>query len=355
MPENNVTLRFDGKQISGWTSVSINRSLDSLADSFDLNMVDAWEGEVTQLKPEVECTIFIDNKKVLTGYIDKVGIPVDANNQNYQVNGRSKTQDLVDCSADNEPGSWEKISALNLIKELCAPYNIEVRNEVSLGEDIKKFSLNTGESPFEAIQRICQDRGVLCLSDVDGKLVLTSAGIVSAYDKLILGQNVLAAEATYEFSNRFKIYKIKAQKSEDGESWKKSTTQIYGEARDDGIVRNRVKVIAADNQMSNALAQKRAAWEAQTRAGRSGTVSIKIPAWYQSNGNLWEPNFLVACHIAPLRLSPDSPLLINEVNYSQDESGTLCNLKLVRQDAYAPEPPKEVKTKEKKKTYGFGW
>lgn len=355
MPENIVTLRLDGKKISGWTSISINRSLDNLADSFDLSMVDAWEGEVTLLKPEVECTIFIDEKKVLTGYIDKVGIPIDATNRNYTVSGRSKTQDLIDCSADNQPGSWEKVDVLYIVGDLVHPYGIEVFSNIDFGEPVKKFSINTGESPFEAIQRICQDRGVLCITDVDGNLLLSTAGEERADDNLILGQNVLFAEASYEFSNRFKIYKIKSQKSGEGDSWEKSNTQIYGEAQDDGIIRNRIKVIAADSQMSNALAQKRAAWEAQTRAGRSGVITVKIPSWYQSKGNLWEPNFLVACQIAPLRLSPDSPLLINEVNYSQDDSGTVCTLKMVRKDAYAAEPQKVTKTKEKKKTFGFGW
>jgi prophage tail gpP-like protein len=352
---NEITLTVGSSRLAGWKEVSINKSMDTLCSSFRFSMVDVWEGEPIALVPQLDCIIAIDGKKIITGYIDNVDIQTSEDDHILSITGRDKTGDLVDCSADHKPGTWKKIDLQKLVYELVRPFGLRVYMDAQ-SERVKEFSVGTGASVFECIQEVCIDRGILPLSNVDGDILLTNTGYNRSVDKLIYGENIQSANITYDFTERFSKYKVKGQKSGEGDGWTTTTTEISGEALDSAISRYRPKVISADGQLTSSLALKRAAWEAQTRAGRSGKLTVTIPTWKQSDGSLWEINTLVACKIPPLRISPDAPLLLHEIEYVQDnDRGTYSVMKLIRGDAYSPEPKKSVKTSERSKNFGMGW
>jgi prophage tail gpP-like protein len=57
-----------------------------------------------------------------------------------------------------------------------------------------------------------------------------------------------------------------------------------------------------------------------------------VQGWRQSNDALWKPNLVVTCKIPPLYVDQD--LIIAEVNYVLNESGTACRMTLKRPDAF---------------------
>lgn len=351
-----VALIIGTSRLTGWEELSVNKSMDTISAKFAFKMVDVWEDEPIVLVPNLDCKVSINGTKMLTGYIDTVTPKVSIEESSLSITGRDKTGDLVDCSAEHKSGSWTNIGLQNLVYELVRPFGLRVYADTDMGEKVKTFTLSSGESPFDAIQRLCVDRGVLPLSNEDGDLVLTSSGIERTVDNLVYGDNVIEAEVVYDFTNRYSYYKVIGQKSGDGTGWKNTTTDIFGEARDEVISRYRPKVITADGQMTIALAQKRAAWEAQTRAGRSGKLVVTIPTWTQSDGSLWTVNRLVSCDIPKLRITPDQTLLIHEIEYKQSsEGGTVATLQLIKADSYAVEPKATIKKKEKRQGYGYGW
>lgn len=351
-----VSLLIGTSKLIGWENLSINKSMDTISSSYTFKMVDVWDGDPIDLVPNLSCSILIDDIKVVTGYLDNVSIKASAEDSYLTIKGRDKTGDLVDCSVDHNPGSWSNLGLQKLVYELVRPFGLRVYAEGDLGENIKEFTINTGESPFDAIQRICADRAILPLSNEDGDLVLTTSGINRSKDHLVYGENVLDAEVVYDFTNRFSNYKVKGQKTNAGTGWKTTTTDIIGTASDEGLDRYRPKVITADGQLTNSLAAKRAAWEAQIRAGRSGKLVLTLPTWKQSDGSLWSVNTIVSCDIPAFRITPDQNLLIHEIEYKQSsEGGTVSVLKLIRDDSYAAEPKAVVKKKRRRSGYGFGW
>ena len=349
---NRAKLTIGESVLSGWSSVSVSRSIDSLAGSVDISMVDKWLLEEMPIAPDIACRVEIDDARVLTGYIDSVSLNTTATGNRMGMAGRCKTGNLVDCSIISNVSTWANVDIVRLATELCDPFGIKVINRLSsVGTKSKSVTLNDGESPFEIIDRLCKERAILCLSDTNGDLVLTNAGEERANDRLEEGVNVLSADVSYEFTNRFARYIVKGQDNTQGDGWNSGTVKQAGESFDEGVTRYRPKILTADNAITVATLKKRAAWEAQTRAGRSIKVALKVVGWTQSNGDLWRENLLVFCKIPSLRV--DSDMLINQVDYSQQESGTICSLQLVRPDTYAAEPPKEVKSKKKKKSWSL--
>ena len=90
--------------------------------------------------------------------------------------GRDKAGDLIDCSAINAPGQWNNQKLEKIASAIAAPFGISVSAEVNTGEAFKKFSIEQGETAYEAIHRLCKLRAVLCISDRQGGLLLTAAG-----------------------------------------------------------------------------------------------------------------------------------------------------------------------------------
>lgn len=370
MLDTNIILQIGVENLIGWESVSVNRAIDALADTFEFQMVDAWNGDDTPLRPDRECKIFAEmitangvkvKEQVLGGWIDKVNISVDTGSILIGVNGRSKTGDLVDCSAEYLPSnSWKNVQMTTIFRDLLSEYGVDLDfvSAIASGKDANlTLTLNLGESIFEVIDRECKKRGIIPVTNPYGNLELITTGDRSSRDKLVLGQNIKSASIFFEYSNRFSTYKVRGQKSGGGDSWgKKSTTQISGEATDSVFgSRNRLKIITLDGEGTNKDAQNTAGWEGQIRAGRAGKLSVETPGWFQSDNTLWEVGTLVYCSIPPLRV--EESLLISSVNFSQGSGGTATTLDLVNADTYLANPERVVKitSKSQKKGFGYGW
>lgn len=67
---NQVELRIDGKVFAGWTSVKINRSIESLSGYFDLGVMVQPDTDLSSLATGKAFTLSIDNQCVITGWTD---------------------------------------------------------------------------------------------------------------------------------------------------------------------------------------------------------------------------------------------------------------------------------------------
>jgi len=349
---NEVQLLVGTDRLEGWEAVSVQRSIDTLCGNFSIDMLDAWDLDtVIELYPGLPCNVIVNNEKLISGYIDKQIPRIDSTRNSITITGRCKTGDLVDCSATNNPGTWKNIELRGLVKSLLNPngntFNIVLKVDTNLGEKVKEFSINTGETVFDAISRVCSDRAVVPISTNKGELLLTNIGGNKAYDDLTYGVNIESAEGEANFINRFSTYIVKGQQSGRGQGWTKQTTQKIGTSRDDYITRFRPKVISAESDISSIGAQNRANWEAQIRAGRSMLLTVFLPTWQQSNGELWKENLLVYVNIPKLRV--DGELLIREVEYKLNHNKCSTRLTLVDPSIYAPSPKKIIEKKKRKK------
>lgn len=349
---SNIILKVDGEKFSGWTEAKISRSIETLCGSFTLKMIDVSDEEIFSFSPNSLCSIYANNDLLITGYIDGQGPIISPNDASVTVSGRCKTSDLVDCSAINKPGSWRDIKVRQLITSLLNPngntFNIRLVVDTSLGEDVREFTLNSGESVYDAISRICEYRAFIPVSNGKGELVLTNVGSGKTNDNLVYAQNVPSAGGEFNFVNRFSEYIVKGQQSGRGKSWSKTNTQKVGIAKDEYITRFRPKVITAESEITSEGAQKRANWEAQIRAGRSSKINVQLPGWRQSNGDLWRENLRVFTFIPRLRV--DGELLINEIEYNKTGESESVSMKLVDPIIYSKNPVKVIKKKTRKRS-----
>ncbi len=341
---SDVVLFVNGQKYSGWTAIEIEQNLQAVSSGFSLSVSDTSgitrtgeSGAPLSIYPGDACAIELGQVRVITGYVDQVRPSFDAGQHVLRLSGRDKTADLVDCSVLNAPGEFNQLTLDRIVSILCEPFGIAVRVEADVGAALDVFSIQPGESVWEAIERAARLRGVFIVGDAEGNVVINAAKNTRAHTALIQGENILRASADFNHSTRFSVYNVQATSPWSDDLPAAFANAIEGLAYDENIKRFRPKVIKAETASSSAQAQRRAQWEAAVRAARSGSVQMTTSGWTQGDGTLWTINTLVT--VKSPWLSIDGDLLITAVRFSKDDTaGTQTQLTLIRADAFEARP-----------------
>lgn len=343
-----LVLQIGAKEYSGWEKVSVSRSMEGLAGSFSLDLFQRGaDAPLSDLKGGEECKILIvggpNDVQLLDGYLDTVERSKSSGSSAVAVSGRDRAADLVDCAALTTSNSWTGASLLKICQDLAKPFDIFVEDLADAEGDFVNFGIQANEACFETIERACRMRGVLPLSDRFGHLRLDHATTERvAQVPLILGENLEELSERVNTRDRFSKYIVKGQNSGGGALWGASTTQVKGTAEDKEVTRYRPLIIMAEGKATASSVKKRAAWEAQVRAGRSREYSAKVRGWIQTTDRSsawhpWEQNLLVDVQAAGW-WSGSRRLLITGIEQSKDRGGTFTMLELKHPRTYAKDP-----------------
>lgn len=350
-----IELLVDGMLYAGWKMASVTRAMNAAAGTFSLTVTDRWtpNTEPWAIEPGDACELRVAGDVVITGYVDMVRPSFGKDSRTINVQGRDKSGDMVDCSAIHKPDQWKSIGLLKLAEIIAKPFGITVKADTDLGAPFPLVKLQQGETALEAINRHAKMRKVLVMPDGKGGILLTRTGSRQAAVPLIQGENILSASGTMDWSERFSEYVVKGQASYREETDGKAEAHAVATAKDAYVTRYRPLLIVNDNETSTSSAKDRAAWEANTRLGRSAKASITVQGWRQTPGGpLWEPNLLVPVQAPWLSLSGE--MLINQVTFDIDDNGgTTSTLDIMPPQAFEPEAP-DGKQKKKPKRAGKG-
>jgi len=354
------TLNVNKTKYGGWTTLSIRKSIDELAHSFDVSFSDQWSDQDERI-PIVagnDVTVVYGSETIITGYVDDDTSSYSATGRSLGIKGRSKTGDLVDCAAVKGSGTraWRRAGLRKIAEDICGPFDIDVLAAANLGSKFNRFTIEEGETAFSLLQRAARMRGLLVLTNADGNLVFSRVGTTTVATTLKLGENILGCNHQRSMRSRFSSYRVNCQtvgSDETADSPKKTTLSATSE--DDGVGRYRPTVLMADNEDRKSELQIRADWERNVRAGESRSFAYTLRGWEHRDG-LWEPNTIV--HVVDDFNWLDAELLISEVVFSRSDSGTMTTLTLKAKEAYDIEPlfpPAKPATQKKKSNVLAGW
>ncbi|MBL4763527.1 MAG: hypothetical protein JKY93_12625 [Gammaproteobacteria bacterium] len=345
-----LQLKINNRLFQGWTAASISRGLKQASATFNLTLTDKWEQTPWQIRPFDSCELVYDGKTVISGYIDSASVSYDKEQHAVSVSGRSKTADIVDCSAPSTQFKQQTIEAI--AQALLKPFGIKVQVDVDTGGKISSWKADEGVTIFEALEKLARLRGLLLTDNAAGDLLITRAGINKAPARLELGKNIKAASASFDVRDRFSVYTIKSQQKGSDDLDAAQAAHISATIEDETVPRYRPLLLTAEDQADLKTAKTRIQWEANSRLGNSQTFSIVVVDW-QVDGELWQVNQLV--RLTDRLLGFDTELLITAVTYSLDENGTICSLTLQPRAALLIEPLTEKTDKQKAKETPIIW
>lgn len=343
---DDLELLVNGMNYSGWTDIGVTRAVDAASSAFTVTLTERWEGqngsgaqtEPWPILPGDHCEVRLGGIPMVIGYVDIFRPSFGASDHTINVQGRDKTSDLIDCSAVHKPDEWKNIDLLRLAQILAQPFGVKVSANVEVGEAFTVCKLQQGETAFEAIERYARQRRVLLMPDGAGGLLITRAGTKRAVVGLVQGENILNASGSIDHSQRFQTYLVKGQAAYNPYSEGETEAHIEGGTRDSGVSRYRPLLVVAESGSTNASAQERATWEANSRIGKSATASVTVQGWRQKPGGpLWEPGMLVQVKSSWLRM--DGEMIIRQATFERGEGGTTTKLDIVSPQTFSPEPP----------------
>ena len=344
-------LKVAGSQYSGWTSLRYTNSIEQLAPSMSVQLTDRWTEEMEPIPIESgnPFTVFIEDEKVITGYIDQDEEQESATTHQLSFTGRAKTGDLVDCAAIKGNGRWRNRDLLKIAKDLCAPFNIEVSTKVDLGAALSpSFSIDDGETVFECLSRAARMRAVLLCTDAEGNLFFDRVSTKRIKHVLQYGHNILTRQHSNDWSQRFSDYKIKSQSAGGDSTFGSAAASIKKTVEDEGVNRYRPTILHSSNESNGVELKKRVTWERNVRAGRSKRLRYTVLGWRHSGG-LWTPNTLV--RVVDPRIETDDDLLVSGVNLTRDNQGEKTTLELGIPEAFSVEPLPKPSPRKKNTSY----
>jgi prophage tail gpP-like protein len=345
-----VKLIVNDLEFSGWKSCRIESGLERIARSFELSVTDTWpgSGHERRINPGDLCEVFIGNDLVCTGYVDATPIDYDATSITIMIRGRSKTADLVDCSAEEKTGQFKGLKIEAIAQKLAEPFGLAVIVETDTGPAITDHQIQQGETAFESLDRLAKLRQVLITDNADGDIVIASTGSGGdASSALELGINVLSASAGFDYSEVYSKYVVKGQKSGTDDDYGSGAAQSKGESSG-GLTRHRVLMVRQSGQADAKACQQRAQYEQQIRAAKAEEVRYKIAGWRQADGSLWRTNQFISITDSIMKTKP--VLLISEIIFTLDPSGMVTEIIAVPPDAFLTEPEVKEKATKRKKT-----
>ncbi len=336
---NQVELLIDGRVHTGWKRAEVQRSIEQLAGGFILELSQRWPGaDLPDIREGLSCQVRFGADVVITGWIDQVETELTDNSSTIRIEGRDKTGDLVDCSAIYKGGQWRGVKLERIVRDILAPFGIPlvIAPGLDQGDVFKSFALEDGEKAFDAIDRACRLRAVLCASTPEGALWLGTAGTEDSGVTLTEGVNIKRITSTHTWKDRHSRIIVKGQVPGDDNEYGASAAQLKAEATDSEIDRYRPLVVTAEHGTSSSALRERAAWEVNARMGRGKRGKVVAVGWRTgkdgAEGKLWRENTLV--RVVSPRSKLDDELLIVACAYTQTEQGKVCEVTVALPEAF---------------------
>lgn len=355
-----ITLDVNGNQYDNFTSATCELRLDSIADGFSFEAT-ATEAQPLPFKGGESCSVYVANKKVLTGHIEVVNVSYDSSSHSISVSGRSKTADLLDSTLDNiDDIRGEDLTLKQLIELVIKSIgsDIKVIDEVnpkplSFAEDLA--SPEVGDNAFQFIEKYSRKRQVLLTSNPEGDLVITknSGQATAGAVQHIIGaedNNVISCNFSYDTTGRFNVYRFSSGMNpvtlnQAGDTDLASLVNQSGGVFDSEIRKGRQLILISESPYSSSPCKDRSKWEADIRRARGLAYDAVVSGFQvgEIDGDLWQINKLY--QIVDDYVGKVETMLCNSVtfSYSADE-GSNTSLGFVSKNAYTlfVEPPADT-------------
>ncbi len=336
-----VTLIVNGMRYEGWEEVDISRSVKQMAGEFRLEVSERFAGDGMALfmnwpiKPGDSCKVLYSGVLAVTGYVDAYQPHYTHDKHEIRIQGRSKTADMVDSSAeaDVEGGEMRKVGLDQIARKIAAPHGIKVRVDADLKEIFDPARVEPGETKHEFLERYARPAGV-CLTDTaEGELRLLQVKNGAPAASLIEGINILEAGATLRADNRFSDYEVKGQEHGRDGAFGRRVSEIKARHQDHAVKRYRPFRMLNETKTSRSSARNRARWESAARSGESTRAEVKVLGWFCAEGKLWTPGDKVQLTSPMLKI--DRVMAIEAVKFNQ-KGETVTSLSLVPVEALNP-------------------
>lgn len=353
-----IYLEVNGIKYEGFTEISVNSSLENFCSSFSfattlkekLSIVGSNTGKfANDIKLQNKVKVYIDDIKILTGYIESLDLDYNSQSHNIVYSGRDIGGDMVDSSiiqASYKQRNFAILTQIVLSKNGFT--NVKVINKAGLLllEPTEVIKTEDGEKVFDFLDRYAKKLQVIIKINRDGDLEIVREDDSVVKNMLINNRtkdnNILSAELQLTTKDRFNVINVFSQAN----NRKHTSTSISqkGTAKDSAIRSTRRISLnmstASQSKTLSALAQ----WNVNVRRAKGSRYTCKVVDFYSERienilvfelgfNKIWQPNTLV--DIVDEVAQIEGTFLIQGVQFNQTvNNGSFTTLSIVERGSF---------------------
>lgn len=336
--DTTVSLSIGGQLFTGWSGVSIQRSIDGFAQFAVTCPFDPSRSDIRRaFKPfSYELVeLYIGRELIITGVMEMVQPTLSADERSIMVQGRSVPGVLVDSSMPEDAYSYDGMALGELARVLCEPFTITVLDRTD-GDYVFHDELipDPADKIFSYLQKVADAEQTLITDDNLGRLIIYKsspdgqpvASIVEGVDKIV------SATATYDGTKRFSKYIVMSQL--DG------MPDLSGSASDSDVPAYRPYIKIGSESVIDDM-DKAAEQEMSLGIAASMQVTLTVIGWHTGK-ILWDKGQMVTVKLPSLFIGTDKKMLISNVKFTLDTGGQVTELTLVPPETFTPKVPEDI-------------
>lgn len=349
--KNSIFISIDNTIYSGFTDVSISRSIENMVGQFSFtSTVLEMESRLINnpIKVQSEVNIFIDAQLVLTGTIENLSINYNPTSHTIVASGRDKTGDLIDSSCIKKQYIQRDFAKLlELVLADNGYSNIKVIDNLpspAILPSDEVIRIEPSDTIFSFIDKYAQRLQVFMLTDEDGNIVISKEGSEGAGGALISrkgdeNNNIISANFNVASNDRFRFIDVYSQSNNS--TFEKNSISQKGSTIDDEIITPRRKIIIAGKATNKQVLDSLAQWNVSVRKAKGKRYDCQVVGFYtgRENGLLWKINTLV--EIKDDKADLDGVYLVQGVKFSKSDSGSFTDLSIVEIGSFSIDPEKK--------------
>jgi len=336
---DHVTIIINNVRIEQFSNENILLTIDNVGNGFSFN-VPFFPGtreyrDLFRPFQYQDTQIYIGENLIVNGTVEKIAPSVSGTSNSVNVQGRSKTGILVDCTFEKDENlEFQKMALDEIAATAVNKFGLEVSFPDGPGAIFEKAGPDSPtENIFNFLQNLARQRSLLMSQTSDGKLLFRRAktsGVPVA--ELIEGhQGILVSTATYDGTKRFSKYDVFGQEPGKNDN--------FASIVDGSVIKLRPKSIQS-NDTNQGNIEDVATWTITSDIAGSINSPIGYEGWLRPDGLLWAENELVLVQAPSIMIYKPYVMLIKSVNFNSTADSKTVEFGLTIPGAYSGIIPK---------------
>ncbi|MCK5600945.1 hypothetical protein KAR91_03690 [Candidatus Pacearchaeota archaeon] len=332
-----VAIRINGKIFRGWTANSIQRAINTVADSFSFQApFIPSDPDSVYLDPYtyLDTDLFLGGKLYIAGQSNNwnPNFAVESTITTIQV--RSLPGVIVDCPSTDRSLNYTGQTLKAIAEKILKPFGI--RADFPLGDSgiFNKTKRQLQEKIYTFIQGLARKAGFIVNSTRDGGIKFDRANIDGIpIMSLVQGQQPLTGiSGNYNGTERFSDYIAVSQS--------RGNVTNRSQAVDESIPVKRPIIFSAKDTSQGNISDA-AKWQRSRALAKSAKVTATVGRWRDDNDNHIKENEIITLLAPNIHIYNETRFLIESVSLSKTaDSINQAALNLVLPQAYTLEFPK---------------
>lgn len=296
-----LELVVGGNIYTGWKAVEIFLDLETIAHYASLECA-YTEKDGVKIELGEACEVKIDNELILTGYIDRTEYDIQKDAKDLRIEIRSKTADLVDCSAGYS--QIKDRAADKVAGEICKPFGIDVKWESERPPKKITWKIEPMDTGFDVLKMIASECNMILTTNGAGDVIFTDAGTENVAT-LALGKNILTLNVVDDHTDRFSDYIVVGNNQSYRDGWIGGSETVLKKGsvrttiKDKGIKRHRPTMMISDDVANGENTKALAEFERDRNISLGRVITTRVTTWKHAAG-VWNINKRLNVQASPI-------------------------------------------------------